>query len=517
MRELIKRILNEQIFNKETDDIESFFNYVKNALEKLYPNINITYKFYRNKSEGKFFIDIKNNENNYKKIWDDITFNIKKILRQHPSSDENQNFIYNFGKIDFHPDVKQKFYNSDYIQNRLDAIKTANLDYKEFINDFDGYKSEKLEKSINYVNYLTSEDFLSELKNFLQTKTDVPLTIKLKTTKTFKTVLLEITPNLTLDDFLNCNYKFWGFKQEFGDVYELIKKEFPNIPSDVPLEVDLVWPREVGNYIVNKQEEFKSKLPIDLRGKYAVKINFDICGKDPKIIYVGSPIDDEITEQNKNIFIQIKDEMFPKSKIDFNRFGYYAVNRSYKVDDKRYWTKEQLFDYFVTTSKNKLGNSYSYDINKFIDLETLTEVYCEQHKKWFEVLPLEHIGGKRCPFDNESKGESMVRVYLEKNKIPFKQYHKLKGCFSEINGRCILLTFDFYLPEQNTVIEYDGEQHYKPVERFGGEETYKRQVILDGIKNAFCDKSNIKMIRIPYTIKKPKDIQDLLNQQLGIK
>ena len=33
---------------------------------------------------------------------------------------------------------------------------------------------------------------------------------------------------------------------------------------------------------------------------------------------------------------------------------------------------------------------------------------------------------------------------------------ELKGCFSEINGRCILLTFDFYLPELNVVIEYDG-------------------------------------------------------------
>jgi hypothetical protein len=117
--------------------------------------------------------------------------------------------------------------------------------------------------------------------------------------------------------------------------------------------------------------------------------------------------------------------------------------------------------------------------------------------------------------DSESSGERTVRLFLMDNKIKFKQYHKIKGCFSEKNGKQYPLIFDFYLPKINCVIEYDGAQHFRPVEIFGGEETYKRTLILDQIKNKFCSDNNIKIIRLSYELK-PNSLYKLLKSELNL-
>lgn len=60
------------------------------------------------------------------------------------------------------------------------------------------------------------------------------------------------------------------------------------------------------------------------------------------------------------------------------------------------------------------------------------------------------------------------------------------------------LSFDFYLPEFNICIEFDGEQHYKPVKWFGGKEGFELTLKRDKCKNIWCVENNIKLIRIKY-------------------
>lgn len=57
------------------------------------------------------------------------------------------------------------------------------------------------------------------------------------------------------------------------------------------------------------------------------------------------------------------------------------------------------------------------------------------------------------------------------------------------------LPFDFFLPEKNICIEYDGEQHYKDI---FGNKSHKQTKINDSIKNKFCSENSINLIRIPY-------------------
>jgi len=67
---------------------------------------------------------------------------------------------------------------------------------------------------------------------------------------------------------------------------------------------------------------------------------------------------------------------------------------------------------------------------------------------------------------------------------------KFDGCIN-INK----LPFDFYLPEKNICIEYDGEQHFRNI---FSDKSFKETKINDNIKDEFCIKNNIFLIRIPY-------------------
>lgn len=61
-----------------------------------------------------------------------------------------------------------------------------------------------------------------------------------------------------------------------------------------------------------------------------------------------------------------------------------------------------------------------------------------------------------------------------------------------------LLPFDFYLPDYNLCIEYDGIHHFEINEYFGGVDRLKYTKKHDKIKNIYCKLNNIKLIRISY-------------------
>lgn len=102
-----------------------------------------------------------------------------------------------------------------------------------------------------------------------------------------------------------------------------------------------------------------------------------------------------------------------------------------------------------------------------------------------------------CGCLSTSKGEYMVSELLHKNNIEYIPQYTFEDC------RNILpLPFDFYLPKPNVCIEYQGIQHYKPIEHFGGKETFERVVMRDKIKKDYCKTHNIKLLCIPYTYNK---------------
>ena len=509
MKELIRSILREDNENKIIPIIDDIIVKFKN----LYPNIELTYKISNNKLVN-IYVDLNNlNGKEFEKISNKLSHLLSPY---YTNSDSDIKFDYTF---DISDKTFTKFINSQYInklKNKLDELGIDKIN--GYLYSFDGTKSKYLEDEITRREGIKSNKFFLDIKDFLQSFTDVPLDIKSKTDKGLNDLKIKINIQLTFNEFNTCKYKKWLFPTNERELEDEIVKKFPflTINQHTQVRIEFVWPREIGEFIVSQNNKLRSQLSKTLLNNISVLVDYGPCINQP--IFMVATQKNEF-EKNRNYLTKVSQvigKTFPKSPPINISNEYWRVSKKYQTDDKRYWSKQQMFDFFVIQSKNSFGDSYEYDINKFNDLDNLAEVFCKQHQRWFEVFPKEHISGKRCPFDNESKGETLVRVYLEKNKISFKQYQKLQGCFSEINGRCILLTFDFYLPELNVVIEYDGEQHFRPIERFGGEKTFNRQKMLDEIKNKFCDKSNIKMIRLPYTVKKSTDIKKLLDNELNI-
>lgn len=87
----------------------------------------------------------------------------------------------------------------------------------------------------------------------------------------------------------------------------------------------------------------------------------------------------------------------------------------------------------------------------------------------------------------------VIKDFLDNNNIKYIQEKTFSGC-----RYYYCLRFDFYLPDYNCCIEYDGEQHYKEVDFFGGEKGYEERKRNDSIKNKYCKENNISLLRIPY-------------------
>ena len=83
-------------------------------------------------------------------------------------------------------------------------------------------------------------------------------------------------------------------------------------------------------------------------------------------------------------------------------------------------------------------------------------------------------------------------MFLETNGIKYIYQYKTRWLG--------LQSLDFYLPDYNTCIEYDGIQHFHLVEHFGGQEEFERRKINDNIKTNYCIDKNINLIRLPYTL-----------------
>ena len=110
---------------------------------------------------------------------------------------------------------------------------------------------------------------------------------------------------------------------------------------------------------------------------------------------------------------------------------------------------------------------------------------------------------KGCPFCKKklthySKGERAIQDLLNKNKIKYIDQYIFKDCCDKKP-----LPFDFYLPDHNIIIEFDGEHHYFPV-NFNGitdehaKLSYEQTKKHDKIKNYYCEDNGIDIIRIPY-------------------
>ena len=117
---------------------------------------------------------------------------------------------------------------------------------------------------------------------------------------------------------------------------------------------------------------------------------------------------------------------------------------------------------------------------------------------------------KSCGCLSYSNGEEIISKILEDNDVIFERQKIFDNCRFPNTGR--MAKFDFYVNNQY-IIEYDGEQHFRPVAFNGSNNTQKTFHITrtrDLFKNKYCFDQKIPIIRIPYTHLKNICLDDLI-------
>jgi very-short-patch-repair endonuclease len=169
--------------------------------------------------------------------------------------------------------------------------------------------------------------------------------------------------------------------------------------------------------------------------------------------------------------------------------------------DKQYSTTKE----FIEKAKLIHGDKYDYSHVVYVTAKRKINIICKIHGI-FQQIPNDHLNNVGCPVCRQSKGEIEIIKYLNKNSIKYIPQKKFDGCIGEKKR----LAFDFYLPELNKCIEFDGEQHYIAKEIWGGNKYLIKIQSYDNIKTQYCQDNNIELIRIKYN----ENIENKLNEYL---
>ena len=147
-------------------------------------------------------------------------------------------------------------------------------------------------------------------------------------------------------------------------------------------------------------------------------------------------------------------------------------------------------EYFISKAKEIHGDKYDYSKTDYVHSLKPVTVTCKKHGD-FSIIAGEHIRerGAGCSVCISSTGERSIAKILKRNNVKFVEQFRFEGT---------RYRYDFYLPELNVLVEYDGQLHYIAVDYFGGVKTLERIQYNDNIKNALASSYNIPLVRIGY-------------------
>lgn len=152
------------------------------------------------------------------------------------------------------------------------------------------------------------------------------------------------------------------------------------------------------------------------------------------------------------------------------------------------------------------SRGFEFVDNKIISNKTYVFFICNRHKNagvqkmTYQNMKRDGYGCKYCRSSllTCSNGEKRIKNFLNEFGIKFIQQYRFNDCVDQC-----ALPFDFYIPDNKIIIEYDGQHHFKPI-LFNGisneraEYLHNKTVKHDNFKNIYCKNHNIKIIRIPF-------------------
>lgn len=125
----------------------------------------------------------------------------------------------------------------------------------------------------------------------------------------------------------------------------------------------------------------------------------------------------------------------------------------------------------------------------------------------YKVKPYSLLQGHGCSWCNQlSIRENFICEYLKELKVNFIPQAIFDWTYPK------KYRYDFYLPQYNYIIEYNGQQHYKEVEVFEQDLDFVRR--RDEEKLNLAKENDINILIIPYWLS-DKDIKKILYEQFG--
>ena len=331
---------------------------------------------------------------------------------------------------------------------------------------------------------------------------------------------------MTKEEFIKKSRNIHGYKYEYINIPDKI-----NYKSDVNIFYNGVeYSQKVNKHLMGKCPEKNTPTKTQKQFLEECKKIWDDKYDYTKTIYKGALkkiiiiYDDIEYEQvaishlrglcvekkiNKEIFL-IKAKRKWGNKYDYSKINFIDSKTSidiiyegiiYKQTPLRHLINEpeginRVLDIenFIKKSNIIHNNKYNYDKVIYINSNTKIIITCPIHED-FNQVPNSHLSGNGCPNCHESKGEIKINRFLDRNNIVYERQKKFDDC-----KNIFCLPFDFYIPSIRTCIEFDGQQHYKPLDFFGGEEAYEKLKINDKIKEEYCEDNYINLIRIKYDV-----------------
>lgn len=145
---------------------------------------------------------------------------------------------------------------------------------------------------------------------------------------------------------------------------------------------------------------------------------------------------------------------------------------------------------FIQEYTNKFGDIYDLSKVKYVTELTPIIVICKKHGE-FITTPKNLLQGNGCP---KCTNKTQYSIYKELTST-FPDIEILYDCkVSWLEGQ----HFDMYIPKFNIAIEYNGEQHYMLISKFGGELKFKEVQRRDKLKEEKCIRNNCTLFIIPY-------------------
>lgn len=163
----------------------------------------------------------------------------------------------------------------------------------------------------------------------------------------------------------------------------------------------------------------------------------------------------------------------------------------------------------ISRFKGKHGDRYDYSRVEYKTMFDRVCIICKKHGVFYQS-PTHHLAGCGCPTCKMTKGENKIKVFLDEHKIKYQQEYNINNGNLFCENRKFRV--DFYLPDINTIIEYDGIQHFESVEYFGGENAFVKRRKRDIALERYCKGNNIRLIKISF--KQYGNLSEILKKEL---